>query len=68
MTGALRWFQAYVPRSLVHQLMREGDLASLASDRRNVTVLFSDIAGYSTISESRARPRSRTCSTAISAY
>ena len=54
MAGALRWFQAYVPRSLVHQLMREGDLASLASDRRNVTVMFSDIAGYSTISEGKS--------------
>ena len=54
MTGALRWFQAYVPRSLVHQLMREGDLASLASDRRNVTVMFSDIVGYSTISEGKS--------------
>ena len=54
MTGALRWFQAYVPRSLVHQLVREGDLASLASDRRNVTVMFSDIAGYSTISEGKS--------------
>ena len=56
MTGALRWFQAYVPHSLVHQLMREGDLASLASDRRNVTVMFSDIAGYSTISEGKTAP------------
>ncbi len=56
MTGALRWFQAYVPRSLVHQLVREGDLASLASDRRNVTVMFSDIAGYSTISEGKSAP------------
>ena len=56
MTGALRWFQAYVPRSLVHQLMRDGDLASLASDRRNVTVMFSDIAGYSTISEGKTAP------------
>ena len=54
MTGALRWFQAYVPRSLVHQLMREGDLASLASDRRNVTVMFSDIVGYSTIAEGKS--------------
>ena len=54
MTGALRWFQAYVPRSLVHQLVREGDLASLESDRRNVTVMFSDIAGYSTISEGKS--------------
>ena len=34
--------------------MREGDLASLTSNRRNVTVMFSDIAGYSTISEGKS--------------
>ena len=53
MTGALKWFQAYVPRSLVRQLVREGDLAALASGRRNVTVMFTDIAGYSTVSEGK---------------
>jgi len=54
MADALRWFQAYVPRSLVHQLVRKGALEALASDRRNVTVMFSDIAGYSTISEGKS--------------
>ncbi len=53
MTGALKWFQAYVPRSLVRQLVREGDLAAFASGRRNVTVMFTDIAGYSTVSEGK---------------
>ena len=53
MTGALKWFQAYVPRSLVRQLVREGDLAALASGRRNVTVMFTDIAGCSTVSEGK---------------
>ena len=53
MTGALKWFQAYVPRSLVRQLVREGDPAALASGRRSVTVMFTDIAGYSTVSEGK---------------
>ena len=53
MVGALRWFQAYVPKPLVQQLMRDGDLAALESDKRNLTVMFTDIAGYSTISEGK---------------
>ena len=51
MTGALAWFQAYVPRALVRQIVHAGDMAGLESDRRNVTVMFTDIAGYSTVSE-----------------
>ena len=35
------------------RLVREGDLAALASGRRNVTVMFTDIAGYSTVSEGK---------------
>ncbi len=54
MNGALRWFQAYVPRALVRQLLSAGNLAGLESDRRNVTVMFTDIAGYSTISEGKS--------------
>ena len=51
MNGALAWFQAYVPRALVRQIVRAGDMAGLESDRRNITVMFTDIAGYSTVSE-----------------
>ena len=54
MSGALRWFQAYVPRALVRQLLAAGNLAGLESDRRNVTVMFTDIAGYSTVSEGKS--------------
>ena len=54
MNGALKWFQAYVPRALVRQLLTAGDLAGLESDRRNVTVMFTDIAGYSTVSEGKS--------------
>ncbi|MCE2521385.1 MAG: hypothetical protein J4G15_16595 [Alphaproteobacteria bacterium] len=51
MSGALTWFQAYVPRALVRQIMHAGDMAELESDHRNITVMFTDIAGYSTVSE-----------------
>lgn len=54
MNGALRWFQAYVPRPLVRQLLKAGNLAGLESDRRNITVMFTDIAGYSTVSEGKS--------------
>ncbi len=53
MSGALKWFQAYVPRPLVSQLLKAGNLAGLESDRRNITVMFTDIAGYSTVSEGK---------------
>ena len=53
MGGALKWFQAYVPRALVNQLIKAGDMAGLESDSRNVTVMFTDIAGYSTVSEGK---------------
>ena len=51
MRGALAWFQAYVPRALVRQVVHSGNMAGLESERRNITVMFTDIAGYSTVSE-----------------
>jgi adenylate cyclase len=42
---ALRWFGRYVPRSLVRRLMAEGE-GALASQRRVVTVMFTDIVGF----------------------
>jgi class 3 adenylate cyclase len=43
--GALKWFGAYVPRSLVFRLMELGD-DGFASRRRNVTVMFTDIVEF----------------------
>ena len=54
MLGGLRWFETYVPKSLVQRLIREGDPGSLASDKRNVTVMFTDIAGFTRLSENLA--------------
>jgi class 3 adenylate cyclase len=43
--GALKWFGAYVPRSLVFRLMELGEDA-VRSRRRNVTVMFTDIVEF----------------------
>lgn len=52
MVTGLRWFEAYVPKKLVNRLMESGDAATMSSDARNVTVMFTDIAGFSKMSES----------------
>ena len=43
--GALKWFGVYVPRRLVFRLMEAGE-SGLASRRRNVTVMFTDIVEF----------------------
>lgn len=51
MLRALRWFEFYVPKKIVEQLVRRGDVAGMVSDARNVTVLFTDMVGFSTVSQ-----------------
>jgi class 3 adenylate cyclase len=46
MVAALRWFELYLPKRLVHRLLAHGDDAGQAYER-NVTVLFTDIVGFS---------------------
>ena len=50
MIGALRWFESYVPKSLVLRLMQRPDEASRSTERE-LTVLFTDIVGFSTLAE-----------------
>lgn len=51
MLSGLRWFEVYVPKALVRRLMeRDGD-RQLASAEREVTVMFTDIAGFTRIAE-----------------
>ena len=46
MVVGLRWFETYVPRKLVHQLVRQGADAVQTSVTREVTVMFTDIEGF----------------------
>lgn len=51
--GALKWFGSYVPHRLVFQLMELGESA-VASRRRDVTVMFTDIVGFTPQAEDLA--------------
>ncbi|BDG72633.1 adenylate/guanylate cyclase domain-containing protein [Roseomonas fluvialis] len=51
MKSALRLFSVYVPRDLVRKLMAEGAEAALGGERRRLTVMFSDVQGFTTIAE-----------------
>jgi adenylate cyclase len=44
-------FSLYLPKSEVDRLVKEEKLPSLGGELRDVTILFSDIASYSTLSE-----------------
>jgi adenylate cyclase len=46
-----RVFSRYAPPQLVDQLMRQPDMANLGGGKFEVTLLFSDINGFSTLSE-----------------
>ncbi|MFP4003829.1 MAG: adenylate/guanylate cyclase domain-containing protein, partial [Alphaproteobacteria bacterium] len=51
MLFALRWFETYVPRTLVRRMVRHGDAEHLRSAEREVSVLFTDIEGFTRLSE-----------------
>lgn len=47
MGAALNWFQAYLPKRLVSQLMTHGSPEDVLSEEREITVMFTDIVGFS---------------------
>ena len=51
MREALEVFGRYVSKDLVSQIMRSPDSAGLGGTRRDLTVMFTDIEGFSRISE-----------------
>lgn len=51
MVAGLRWFETYVPKGLVLRLIRHGSADGVASEERVVTVMFSDIRGFSALAE-----------------
>ena len=51
MVGALRWFQTYIPRALVDRLLKMQGGQDAGTDERLLTVMFTDIVGFSTLAE-----------------
>jgi adenylate cyclase len=51
MRTGLAWFETYVPRKLVKRLLRLGDSTELAPVERELTVIFTDIVGFTAISQ-----------------
>jgi class 3 adenylate cyclase len=47
----LRWLEPYVPRQLVRRLIAQGEDTGLPSVERELTVLFTDIGGFTTAAE-----------------
>ncbi|MGO9613633.1 MAG: CHASE2 domain-containing protein [Dissulfurispiraceae bacterium] len=44
-------FSSYVTEKIVNELIKNPDMAKLGGDRREVTVLFSDVRGFTSFSE-----------------
>ncbi len=51
MREGLEVFGRYVSKNLVHQIMRSPETAGVGGTRREITVMFTDIEGFSRISE-----------------
>jgi class 3 adenylate cyclase len=56
MVAGLRWFETYVPKGLVLRLIRRDasdktGAGGIGSEERQVTVMFTDIRGFSTLAE-----------------
>jgi len=51
MLGGLAAFERYVPKRLVRRLIELGVAGAVRSEERLVTVMFTDIVGFTTISE-----------------
>ena len=47
----LRAFQKYLPASLVRDLIKTGDEAEIGGTKKQLTIFFSDIEGFTTITE-----------------
>ena len=51
MLGGLRSFETYVPRKLVARLIEEGQATGAQSEERELTIMFTDIAGFTSMCE-----------------
>ena len=51
MIEGLRQFETYVPKSLVQRIIRAEGAASTSSEERQITLMFTDIAGFTSMAE-----------------
>ena len=51
MLDGLRWFETYVPKTLVTRLITGHQAAAIQSEEMNLTVMFTDIVGFTAMSE-----------------
>jgi len=51
MVGGLRWLETYVPKSLVRRLVDKAEGESVVSVTRPLTVMFTDIVGFTATTE-----------------
>jgi len=51
MIASLRAFETYVPRSLVQRLLKSGEDEVVLSEEREIAIMFTDIAGFTSMSE-----------------
>ncbi len=52
MKSSLKSFGRYVPKDLVSEMLRTGTEAVLGGEKKELTMLFSDIAGFTSVAES----------------
>jgi adenylate cyclase len=52
--NGLRSFARYVPSRIVKQLIEKGEEISLGGEKKEITVFFTDIAGFSSFSEANS--------------
>lgn len=53
MLAGLRSFETYVPRTLVNRLIGRGETREVASAEHDLTVMFTDVAGFTSMAEGR---------------
>ena len=51
MRNSLKAFQSYIPAELVRQLIQQGEGATLGGRERTLSIMFADIANFTSISE-----------------
>ena len=57
MLHALRWFELYIPKRVVERLVKGDEMDDTISTAQEVTVMFTDITGFSSVSETLSAPQ-----------